>query len=208
MKKSGMIYAWLPLDDLPIYSVSLAFVHMRRRGGCSATRRRVSCAWSGAGKKPLRGLRHACAGHLRPQGSPGSRSVLRGCTHLPGVRTAACMVPALWCSEAGETSLVGGQPFLYQAFCFLRRTALSGNDDLGCGARTASGLARGQGTRKAIYARAVVPHRHAWAEGHWHRRDLDPQGPHLSHRGERLDSPSPDLVRRRGSLGGEHGAVL
>lgn len=31
---------------------------------------------------------------------------------------------------------------------------------------------------------------------------------HTPHRGERPDSPSPDLVRRRGPLGGEHGAVL
>ena len=37
MKRSGMICACLPLDDLPIYSVSLAFVHMRRREGYSAT---------------------------------------------------------------------------------------------------------------------------------------------------------------------------
>ena len=208
MKKSGMICAWLPLDDLPIYSASLAFVRMRRREGCSATRRCVCFAWSDEEKKPLRGLRHACARHLRPQGSPRSRSLLWGCTHLPGVRTAACMVPALWCSEAGEASLVGGQPFLYQALCVLRRAALSDNDDLGCGARTASGLARGQGAGQAIYARAVAPNRHAWAEGHRHRRDLDPQGPYLPHRGERPDSPPPDLVRGRGSLGGEHGAVL
>src|SRR5450759_3659564 len=200
MKKSGMICAWLLLDDLPIYSVSLAFVHMRRREVCSATRRRVSFAWNDGEKKPLRGLRHACARHLRSQDSPRSRSLLRGCTHLPGVRAAACMVPLLWCSEAGETSLVGGQPFLYKALCFLRRTALSDNDDLGCGARVASGLARRQGTGQAIYARAVAPHRYAWAEGRGHRRDLDPQGAYLPHRGERPDSPSPDLLRRRRSL--------
>ena len=61
MGKSGIICAWLNLDDLPIYFVSLGFVHMRRREGCSATRRRACFAWSGAEKKPLRGLRHACA---------------------------------------------------------------------------------------------------------------------------------------------------
>ena len=50
MKKSGMICAWLPLDDLPIYSASLVFVHLRRHEGCSATRRRVCFAWSGVEK--------------------------------------------------------------------------------------------------------------------------------------------------------------
>lgn len=89
MKTSGMICAWLRLDDLPIYFVSPAFVHMRRREGCSATRRRACFVWSDVGKKPLRGLRYACARHLRPQGSPRSRSLLRGCPHLPGVRAAA-----------------------------------------------------------------------------------------------------------------------
>ena len=49
---------------------------------------------------------------------------------------------------------------------------------------------------------------HAGTEGYRHRRDLDSQGPHLSHRGERSDSAAADLVRGRGPLGGEHGAVL
>src|SRR5450759_1870633 len=152
MKKSGMICAWLILDDLPTYSVSLASVHLRRREGCSATRRRVFCAWSDGKKSPLRGLRHAWAWHLRPQASPRSRSLLRGCPHLPGVQTVAGMVPLLWRGEAGEASLVGGQPVLYKTLCFLRRTALSGSDDLGCGARAASGLARRQGTGQAVHA--------------------------------------------------------
>ena len=208
MNKSDMICVWLRPDDLPTYSASLGFVHTRRREGCLSTRRRVCFAWSGVEKKPLRRLRHACARHLRPEGSSRPRSVLRGCTHLPGVRAAACLVPALWCSEAGETGLVGGQPFLYQALCVLRRPSLSNNDDLGCGARAASGLARSQRTGKAVYARAVAPYRHARAESHRHRRDIDPQGSYLPDCGERSDSPSPDLVRRRGSLGGEHGAVL
>ena len=49
---------------------------------------------------------------------------------------------------------------------------------------------------------------HARPEGDRHRRDLDPQGPHLSHRGQRPDPRPADLVRRRGPLGSEHGAVL
>ena len=32
---------------------------------------------------------------------------------------------------------------------------------------------------------------------HRHRRDLDQEGPHLPHRGERSDSQTPDLVRGR-----------
>ena len=51
---------------------------MRRREGYSAIRRRVYFAWSDVEKKPLWGLRHACTRHLRPQGSPRSRSLLRG----------------------------------------------------------------------------------------------------------------------------------
>src|SRR5947209_979543 len=36
----------------------------------------------------------------------------------------------------------------------------------------------------------------------------DPQGPHLPDRGERSGARPADLVRRRGSFGGEHGPVL
>src|SRR5258706_3709764 len=131
MKKAGMICAWLPFDDLATYSVSLASVHMRRRGGCSAIRRRVFCAWSDGKKSPLRSLPHACAWHLRPQAAPRSRSLLRGCPDLTGVPIVAGMVPPLWRGEAGEASVVGGQSVLYQTLCFLRRTALSDSDDLG-----------------------------------------------------------------------------
>ena len=49
---------------------------------------------------------------------------------------------------------------------------------------------------------------HARSQGNRHRRDLDPQGTHLPHCGERPDSRAPDLVRRRGSLREEHGDVL
>ena len=194
MKKSDMICAWLPLDDLPTYSVSLASVHLQRREECSATLRRASFVWSDGKKSPLRGLRHACTWHLRPQASPCSRSLLRGCPHLPGVRTVACMVPPVWCGEAGETFLVGGQPVLYKTLCFLRRSALSGSDDLGCGARAESGLARRQGTGQAIHARAAAPHRYTGTQGDRHRRDIDSQGSYLPHCGERPDSASPDLA--------------
>ena len=34
------------------------------------------------------------------------------------------------------------------------------------------------------------------AQGDRHRRDLDPQGPYLPHRGQRPDPPAADLVRR------------
>ena len=57
---------------------------------------------------------------------------------------------------------------------------------------------------RAQLARAGTP----GPEGDRHRRDLDPQGPHLPHRGERPDPRAADLVRRRGPLRGEHGAVL
>jgi hypothetical protein len=48
MKKSGMICAWLLLDDLPIYSVSLAFVHpyATARGVFGDPKARVAAAAS------------------------------------------------------------------------------------------------------------------------------------------------------------------
>ena len=48
----------------------------------------------------------------------------------------------------------------------------------------------------------------AGPEGDRHRRDLDPQRPQLPHRGQRPGPRAADLVRRRGPVRGEHGAVL
>ncbi len=48
----------------------------------------------------------------------------------------------------------------------------------------------------------------AGAQAHRHRRDLDQEAPHLPHRGQRSRSGPADRVRRRGSLRGQHGAVL
>lgn len=167
------------------------FVCNTRCAAFSAIRKRASLPSHDAQKNDLRLLRSSAFRVVRPAHATRSRSLLRGCAYLPGVRTAACVVPALWHGEAGEASLVGEQPVLYQALCLLCRTALPDNNDLGCGARAASGLARGQGTGQAIHAGTVAPHRHAWAEGHRHRRDIDPQGAYLSYRGERSHPEAP-----------------
>src|SRR6266851_648534 len=88
------------------------------------------------------------------------------------------------------------------------RTALSGVPDPGCGQGAAARLAHREGAGAAVHARATASRRDARATGDRARRDLDQEGPHLPHRGQRPDPPPPDLVWRHGSLRGKPGSVL
>ena len=94
--------------------------------------------------------------------------------------------------------MAGGQSVLQQAVRLLRGAALPGDDDqetwleeLLLDWHTVKEL------EKAVHARATPPRRDARAEGHRHRRDLHPQGPHLPHRGQRPGAAPADLVRRQ-----------
>ena len=74
----------------------------------------------------------------------------------------------------------------------------------GRGEGTGAGLAHGQGAGDAIHAGPARARGHAGAAGDRHRRDLDPQGPHLPDRGQRPAARPADLVWRQGPFGGEH----
>jgi len=86
--------------------------------------------------------------------------------------------------------------------------ALLGSLDQGCGEGTAPRLANSQGAGQAVLGCAAEACRHAGAEGHRNRRDLGGQRTRLSHRGERPDPPACDLVRRRGPIRSQHGALI
>ncbi len=137
-----------------------------------------------------------------------SRSAVWRRAHLPGDRGASGAVQGLPAREERATGLPRGQPLLYQALCLLRRAALSsGHHQRRCRGIPAS-LGDDQDSGDAVHAGAAGQGRHARSQGNRHRRDLDSQGTHLPHCGERPDSRAPDLVRRRGSLREEHGDVL
>ena len=173
------------------------FVRNPRCAVYSGIRRRVSSPLCGAQKNALRLLWSRTLGLVRPACAPGSRSVLRRCAHLPRIRGSARSVPKLRTREARAAGVSGRQPVLYQALCPLRGPALSHDDDQGPGRGTQPGLGHGQDAGEAVHGGAACESGYTGTQGDRHRRDLDLQGPHLPHRGERSDSGTPDLVRRR-----------
>ena len=48
----------------------------------------------------------------------------------------------------------------------------------------APGLAHGQGVGQTVHAGAIAAGGNARAQGHWDRRDCDPQGTYVPHRGQ------------------------
>ena len=105
--------------------------------------------------------------------------------------------------EARAARLPGRQSRLHQALRLLRRPALSRGLDQGRGQGAATWTGTRSRTLEKQYMREQLRRAgHARAEGDRHRRDLDPQGAHLPHRGQRPRAAAPDLVRGRGSLRG------
>ena len=98
---------------------------------------------------------------LRPEDPKGSGSVLRGCAHLPGGGDPTGLLPKVPEREAREAAVAGGQSFLHQAICLLRRPSVSGLGDHRRRQRTSPGLEDGEGTGEAIHAGAVEASRTA-----------------------------------------------
>jgi len=192
----------------PTHTDSPDFDRSRACGGYSVIAKLGSLHLFGAQKNDMRCLRDGALGVVRPLGSSGPRSVQRGHAHLSPVRGAARRLPKLRSSEARAAFLPRRQHALHGALCLLRGPALRSRDDPGRGQGAASRLARGQGPGEAVHAGPAGQGGHARSQGDRYRRDLDPQGTHLPHCGERPDSRAPDLVRRRGPLREEHGDVL
>ena len=70
-------------------------------------------------------------------------------------------------------------PFYTKRFAFYVGRRCRDSAIQGCGQGTASGLEDGEGSGKAIHARAVEASGTAWAEGDWYRRNLYPQGSYV-----------------------------
>src|ERR671914_805631 len=169
---------------------------------------RVSSASDGAQKNALWGVWSSTPGLVRPTRAMGPGPCVRRPAHLLGSGSATRVLPALRQGEARTAGLPGRQSVVYQALCLLRGSALSLGDGQGHRRGASSGLGDGQRAGQAVHARPTRPHANPWAEGHRHRRDLDPQRSRLSDRGQR-PAPRPcDLVWRSGPQAGEHEAVL
>ena len=209
--KRGMI-AGCDCPDLagvsPTRIASLASAPCRRWSASSGS---PACALSRSSAAQKNGLWRVRPGPqrlLRSPGAPGARPPVRRPADRRGVRAAPGRVPHLWRGEARAARLPGRQSPLHQALRVLRRAALPrlGHQRHRRGA--APGVAHGQGARAAVHARAAAARRHARAEGHRHRRGVDPERAHLSDRRQRPPAPAADLVRRHGPLRGQHGCVL
>ena len=173
---------------------SPVFVRYRRCAGFSATPRRVLSLCDGAQKNALWGVWSSTPGLVRPTRAMGPGPCLRRPAHLLGSGSATRVLPALRQGEARTAGLPGRQSVLHQALCLLRGSALSLGDGQGHRRGASSGLGDGQRAGQAVHARPTRPHANPWAEGHRHRRDLDPQRSRLSDRGQR-PAPRPcDLV--------------
>src|SRR5277367_1597920 len=162
----------------------------------------------GAQKNDLQLLRSRPDGLVRLPATAGSRSVERRVPDRSGVGGAAHRVRRLRLREARAAGVSGGQSPLYQAVCLLCRASLPAGRDPRCRQGTEARLGNSQDARDAVHAGADRTGGRAGTQGDRHRRDLDSQGPRLSHRGQRSGAQEADLVRRRRPFRGEHGAVL
>ena len=208
----GIMFGW-PIQrsdggDCGMHMRSQGFVRSPRCMACSVIRKRVSSPSNGAQKNDLQLLRSSALGLVRPTHAARSRSVVWRHAHLSGDRGASCALQELRAREARAARLPGGQPFLYQALCLLRWAALSSGHHQGRCRGTQASLGDDQDSGDPVHARATGPCGHPRPQSHRHRRDLDPQGPYLPHRGQRPASRAPGLVWWSRSQRGEHGAVL
>jgi hypothetical protein len=132
----------------------LVFAPLRKCAGCSAIRMRALSLLFGAQKNDLRGMRTKTFRVVRSQGSPRSRSSGWRLAHIPGVRSTARRVPPVRQGEARASGVLGGQPALYQAVCFLRRPPLPQLSNPGCCPGVEAGLAYREGAGQAVNATA------------------------------------------------------
>lgn len=205
------MHGWLPRRRRSVFWTHTGLrvsARWKRSRVFSVTRMRESSRSPGAQKNGLRGMRPCAVGLVRPTHAARARPAVRAVPDLPGVRGPARLVHALPSREARGAGLPVGQPVLHPALCLLRGSPLPQRDHRGGGQGAAPGLGPRQGARQTVHEGAAGQGRHTGSQAHRHRRDLDQEAPHLPHRGQRPGSGPADLVWRRGSLGGEHGAVL
>ena len=205
--ENGGIYRWpfhLSVNVCSTHTNSPFFVLLKRYAASLAIPKHGSSRSFAAQKNSLQHLWPNSLRLVRQEAAASSRPLLWRHTHLSGDRNSTGAVPVLRQSETRTTRLSGRQPVLHQAVCLVCGQAVLQQHGIGHCPRTASGLAYRQGAGQAIHDRA----RNTRTQGDWHRRNLDPQGAHLSHRGQRPDPTTPDLVWRRRPLGGQHATAL
>ena len=167
--KSGIGFSWYDIDDFGMHIGFLVSVRNTPLVGSLETPGLGSSDLYVGEKNALRSVRPGPSWVLRPEDPKGPRSVLRGCAYLPGAGDPTDLLPKVQEREARETAVAGGQSFLHQAICLLRRSSVSGLGDHRCCQRTSPGLEDGEGSGEAIHAGAVEASGTAWAEGDWYR---------------------------------------
>jgi len=166
--KSGIEFSCYDIDGFGIHIGFLVSVRNTPLVGSLETPGPESSGSCVGEKNGVWSVRPCSSLDLRPEDPKGSRSVLRGCAHLPGGGDPTGLLPKVQEREAGEAGVVGGQSFLHQAICLLCRPSVSGLGDYGCGQGTSPGLEDGEGSGEAIHAGAVEASGTAWPEGDWH----------------------------------------
>ena len=182
--KSGIGFPWYDIDDFGIHIGFLVSVRSTPFLGSSWTPRRRSFGLCVREKNGVWKVQPCSSVLLRPQGPKGSRSLLRGCAHLPGDGGPTGLLPKVQESESGKACLAGGQFFPHQAICLLCRPSMSGFGSDGCSERTAPGLEDGEVSAKTINAERAEASGIAWGEGDWHRRCICQERAHLPDCGE------------------------
>ena len=167
--KSGIGFSWYDIDDFGMHIGFLVSVRNTPLVGSLETPGLGSSDLYAGGKNALRSVWPGPSWVLRPEDPKGPRSVLRGCAYLPGAGDPTDLLPKVQEREARETAVAGGQSFLHQAICLLRRSSVSGLGDHRCCQRTSPGLEDGEGSGEAIHAGAVEASGTAWAGGDWYR---------------------------------------
>jgi hypothetical protein len=162
--------------------------------------------WSrsfGAEKNDLRQVRVTAIRVVGSQDPTRSRSWDRRSADIPEVRGAACQVPWRVKMKSERLEFLADNPFYTRFGLYVgrRRRSTSIRDfavDLKLDWHTVKEL--GKQYMRAQLAKAETRDRH--------RRNLGPQRPRLSDRGQRSCSQVRHLVRRRRSVGSQHVQIL
>ena len=155
----------------------------------------MSCGWSDGKKNSLLGLRDHGIGLPGPAQAPSAGPGCRSHPHLSRVRVPPGGLPEVQGRETRDPDLVGPVGPVHAALRGPHRRALPRDDrDTGGGTQQPElgpGLAHGEELHAPLAGAAPAL---GASSGHRHRRDLDPQGALLRHRGGRSRSEAADLA--------------
>ena len=167
--KNGIDFPWHDIEDFGIRIGFLASAPSTPFLESLGTPRPGSSDLCVGEKNGVRSVRPCSSFLLRPEDPKGSGSLLRGRADLPGGGDPTGGLPKVQESEAGETPVACGQPFLYQAIFLLCRPSVSGFGYYGCSEGASPGLEDGKVSGKGIHAGTAETSGGARAEGDWHR---------------------------------------